>query len=315
MLISVCLPTWRAEKWLSILLPALKSQVFSGSVQVEWIAVDSGSQDGTVDALKQFGFDTEIIEQKDFDHGGTRTRMAQKARGEFIIFLTQDAVPAHTEALANLIQAFNDPQVAAVCGRQLPRLDGKPVGSHLRLFNYPDQSSIKSYADKEKFGIKTIFLSDSFAAYRRTHLESIGWFQDNLLFGEDSLACAKFILQGFKVAYCAEGKVYHSHDYNIIQEFRRYFDVGVFHTTQAWAFTPFAGAEGEGGKFIKSEFRFLLQKKCYWELFLFPMRNAAKLFGYKLGKSFAKIPAFLRPHLSMSPHWWRLNPNPETAKQ
>ena len=62
-------------------------------------------------------------------------------------------------------------------GRQLPYENASLFASHLREFNYGTKSYIRTYDDREKYGIKTAFLSDSFAAYRRSALESIDWFK------------------------------------------------------------------------------------------------------------------------------------------
>ena len=83
-------------------------------------------------------------------------------------------------------------------------------------------------------GIKAAFLSNSFAAYRRSALESVGGFPSDTIFGEDTFAAAKMLLNGWKIAYSAEATVYHSHNLTFIEEFRRYFDIGVFHSREKW---------------------------------------------------------------------------------
>lgn len=47
---------------------------------------------------------------------------------------------------------------------------------HARNFNYSSKSIVKSKADTEKLGIKTVFMSNSFAAYRRSVFEALGGF-------------------------------------------------------------------------------------------------------------------------------------------
>lgn len=55
---------------------------------------------------------------------------------------------------------------------------------------------------------------------------------------------AKSVLNGYKVAYIAEAMVRHSHNYSLTEEFKRYFDIGVFHADQQWIRNDFGGAGG-----------------------------------------------------------------------
>lgn len=304
MTISVCIPTWNAESWLPNLLSSLQAQQLPDGLELEILVADSSSTDRSQAICAEYGIDPIVIAPGEFDHGGTRTIMAKAARGEFVVFLTHDALPANNQAITNLLKPFKDDDVVAVCGRQLPHQNAGPLGSHLRLYNYPQESSVRSWEDREQYGIKTIFLSDSFAAYRRSALEEIGWFPSGLLFGEDSLACAKFIFSGKKVAYQSDAQVYHSHDYTLAEDFRRYFDVGVFHTREAWAFDPLPKAEGEGVKFALSEWKYLVHNKQWLYLAQSPFRILAKLIGYKLGKVHQNLPHGIILNLSMAPHWW-----------
>lgn len=84
---------------------------------------------------------------------------------------------------------------------------------HARNFNYSSKSIVKSKADIEKFGIKTVFMSNSFAAYRRSVFEELSGFPEHTILAEDMFMAAKMIQAGYKVAYCAEAVVRHSHNY------------------------------------------------------------------------------------------------------
>lgn len=74
---------------------------------------------------------------------------------------------------------------------------------------------------------------------------------------------AKMLKCGWKVAYCANATVYHSHNYSLLDEFRRYFDIGVFNAREPWVLAEFGVAESEGVKFIRSEFLFLFRKNAF----------------------------------------------------
>lgn len=172
--VSVIIPTWNGEQWLEKLLTMLEQQTL---VPDEIIVVDSGSQDGTCDLVCRHNVRLVEIAQQDFDHGGTRTMAAGLAAGEILVYMTQDAVPASRDALELLVQPFKeDEKIAATYGRQLPNRGATIFSEHLRLFNYPDQSEVRCLDDRSQFGFKTIFISNSFAAYRSDLLAAYGFF-------------------------------------------------------------------------------------------------------------------------------------------
>jgi len=298
--ISLIIPTYNAESYLPKLLDTLKSQ----SIEFELIIIDSSSQDNTVAIAKEYTNNIIIIPQNEFDHGGTRTKAAKEASGDIIVFLTQDALPYDTKTVENIVKNFENPKVGAVYGRQLPYPQTNPFGKHLRAFNYDNTSYIRTLEDKKEFGIKTAFLSDSFSAYRRGALEKIDWIKDGLIVGEDSYAGAKMLLAEYSIAYCADAKVYHSHSYSILQEFRRYFDIGVFHKEESWIPKEFGKAEGEGKRYIKSELNYLLKERLSYRIPEFFLRNGMKYLGYKLGQNHKFFHKFLIKKMSMHPLWW-----------
>lgn len=300
-MISIIIPTYNAQNYLLKLFDKIKTQSIQ---EYELIIIDSSSKDHTVDIAKEFTDNVIVIPQNEFDHGGTRAKAAQIAKGEILVFLTQDALPYDKFTIENIIKAFDDKKVAAAYGRQLSYEDTNLFGQHLREFNYKELSYIRSKNDIEQFGLKTAFLSDSFAAYRKSSLENIGWFKSNLILGEDTYAGAKMILDGYKLAYVAEAKVYHSHSYTVWQEFKRYFDIGVFHKCESWILESFGKAEGEGMKYIKSEVKYLLSNGAWYLLPEWFIRNGMKYLGYKLGQKYEKLPMWMIKKFSMHHRWW-----------
>ena len=299
--ISVIIPTYNAQYHLPKLLEKLRAQ----TVAFELLIIDSSSKDKTIEIAQKYTDHIIIIPQSEFDHGGTRTKAAKIASGEIIVFLTQDALPVENDTIEKIVAVFDDPEVGAAYGRQIPYPETSLFGKHLRSFNYPETSHMRTLRDREKYGIKTVFLSDSFAAYRRKALEKIDWIKDGLISSEDSYAGAKMLLAGYSLAYTAEAEVYHSHSYSITQEFKRYFDIGVFYSDQAWILEKFGKAEGEGGKYVKSEFNFLLQNRAYLKTPEFFARNGMKYLGYKLGQNYQHLPQSLITKISMHPLWWK----------
>lgn len=300
--VSVIIPTYNGAPWLDQVLSMLLAQTWPPD---EILVVDSGSADATLTIVRNHAVRLLQIPQEQFDHGGTRSMAIQQTTGELLVFLTQDAVPAGTQVLALLLQPFVDNTlVAATYGRQLPNADAHPISAHLRLFNYPEQGSVRCLRDKERHGFKTIFISNSFAAYRRTALEEVGSFPAKLLFGEDTYTVAKLLDLGYCVQYVSSATVYHSHNYSPWQDFQRYFDIGVFHACAWDVLGQFGTPTGAGRRFLGSEVRYLLKRKAYLLILQSVVRNGLKMAAYSLGRRYTLLPRRLARSLSMHPLWW-----------
>jgi rhamnosyltransferase len=295
--VSVIIPTLNAEKYLPKLLDKLSKQTLKN---FELIIVDSSSTDNTGEIVKRYTDRIIVIPRNEFDHGGTRTSAGKLARDEFLVYLTQDAIPYDKHTLENIIKVFKDPLMGAAYGKQISYPDTNFFGKFLREFNYPNNSLVKTREDVSKLGIKTPFISNSFACYRKEALRKVGWFKNGLILGEDVYAGAKLLLAGYKIAYVAEAKVYHSHNYSIWEEFRRYFDIGVFHEMESWILDTFGNSEREGVKYIFSELNYLLKNKKWYLIPEWFIRNFFKYLGYKLGRNYRKLQNLRQKAISFS---------------
>lgn len=300
MRIACIIPTYNGKAELARLLDSLQTQ----TAQFDTFIVDSSSKDGTRELAGARVGNVTVIPSVEFNHGGTRQRMVDQNPGyDVYVFLTQDACLADADAMTTIGEPFADPEVGAVCGRQLPHVDATPLAQHARFFNYPEGVQVKTIADVPRLGIKAAFMSNSFAAYRGEALKAVGGFPVHVIFAEDMYATAKMLLAGWKVAYAGNAQCRHSHNYTIVEEFERYFDMGVFHAREPWIRQQFGGAGGEGMRYVKSELRFLgLSRLHLWPSAI--LRNAVKLFGYKLGQQEAKLPIKLKRKLGMYKRYW-----------
>ncbi len=298
---ALVLPTLNAGADFVVWLDALREQTCRPD---RLLLIDSSSSDSTGEMAREFGFEVRTIEQRDFSHGGTRRESVELlADSEVVIFMTQDAFFASPDALARLVARFDDPKVGAVYGRQLPRRGAKPIEAHARLYNYPRESCVKTREDIPQLGLKTSFISNSFAAWRRTALLESGGFPTHTIQNEDAFVASRMILSGWKVVYAADAEVYHSHPFTWGQEFRRYFDIGVFHARDPWIRSQFGQAGGEGLRFVKSELRYLRSKQPT----AIPsaiIRTGLKLLGYKLGHIEKHLPHGLKERLSANKAYW-----------
>ena len=302
--IRIIIPTLNAAGDWPLFAPALLACVSPEQVLI----VDSESTDGTADLARAAGFQLCSILRAEFNHGATRQKAAEMSpSAEFLVYMTQDALLDGPNALAKLLAAFADPQVGAAYGRQLPRPKAKAIEAHARIFNYPATSQTRSLASRKQLGIKTIFASNSLAAYRRSALISVGGFPANVIFGEDTITFAHLLLAGYKVAYVAEACAYHSHSYTLMREFKRYFDIGVLHSRERWLLDEFGRANGEGKRFVFSELHYLGRRNP-WQIPLALVRTLTKLLGYRLGRSEARLTPGIKRQLSLQPRFWE-DPN------
>lgn len=300
--VAVILMTWNSERYFDLLSGPLLRQ---GIRPEQVLVVDSESKDRTVERAKSLGFRVNIISKSEFDHGGSRAVAASLVpSAEILVYITPDAIMATPDALAKLVSIFDDPQVGAAYGRQLPHKDADPFARHERIFNYPAGSVMRDLETRKILGFRTIFLSDSFAAYRRTALESSGNFPARIITAEDFYVAGKMMLQGWKTAYVAEAQIYHSHNLTLTQIFRRYFDIGVLHIRENWMCKEYGEPGGEGYRYFRAELAFIWGQNP----FLIPMvflRTASKYMGYQLGKREAWLPISVKRRIGGLREFWK----------
>jgi rhamnosyltransferase len=267
--------------------------------------IDSASTDQTAVLAQSAGFEVVRIDRSQFNHGATRQLAVEYLSDcTIIVFLTQDAIPATCNTLAEIVRCFDDPTVAVAYGRQLPHKGATPIESHARVFNYGPRTIKKDAAAAQQLGTKVFFCSNSFAAYRRSTLVDLGGFRSDLILGEDMEFAARAIIAGYTNVYCATAPVYHSHDYTITQIVERYFDIGVFDETNPWMREQFGSHRGEGLRFVASELRYLATHAPL-EIPRALIQTAGKLVGYRLGRLERLLPTGMKRRLSMLPSYWR----------
>lgn len=226
------------ESTISLIIPTLNpgcdfktviESVFSQTmVPDEIIVVDSSSDDGSVDFVKENNKIKLItVKRGDFDHGRTRDQAIRKATGDFVILMTQDALFYDKHSIEHLVNAITrDDRIAVVGGRQIAYPDAKRAEKLIREFNYSDTSSTWDKNSISELGIKAFMISDVFAIYRKSAYLECGGFDYPILTNEDMLMAQKFLEHGFKIGYEASACVYHSHDNTLHQEYVRNKNIG-----------------------------------------------------------------------------------------
>jgi rhamnosyltransferase len=303
MKIALVIPTLNGGETFQKVLDGLLAQTI---LPETLLIIDSGSKDNTLPSAIRAGAKIHQIKQEDFNHGATRNLARNLVDADIYIFMTQDALPADPYTLENLFSPFSmHPEVGVVYARQLPRFGAGPIEAFSRSFTYPAASQLKKISDKSHLGIKTVHCSNACAAYLRKALVSAGGFPDNVIMCEDVYAAARIMEAGYDIYYQADALVYHSHNYSVLQEFKRYFDLGVFYESrERWIIEAFGGAKKQGARFFLEGLSYLNEKGCKH---LFPewvVRTAAKFCGYKLGSIERYLSVPVKTSISMHKNYW-----------
>ena len=281
MKIDVIIPTYKPGKEFEKLIGRLQKQEYP----IHKIIIINTRTDIFPEELNRSNYKIEIthIEPDQFDHGGTRNMGAGMSDADIVVYMTQDAIPVDEKLIGTFAKIFEEnPDIGIAYGRQLPREECNIIERYTRRFNYPEKSLIKTKEDLPKLGIKTFFCSDVCAAYRRNYLLSAGGFENPTIFNEDMIFAGKRIYAGDKVAYVAEAKVIHSHNYTGRQQFHRNFDLAV---SQAQHPEVFEGvpSEGEGIRMVKATAKYLVRNGYPWKVFMLVYQSGCKYIGYFLG--------------------------------
>lgn len=249
------------------------------------------------------------VEKEAFDHGGTRNLGASRSGAEFMLFMTQDAVPENDKLIENLCRHMDsDEQIATVYGRQLPNDTTGEIERYTRAFNYPENSSVKDKSDLERLGIKTYFCSNVCAMYRKSVYEQLGGFVTHTIFNEDMILAAAVIQAGYKIAYAADAEVVHAHKYTYWQQLTRNFDLAVSQRQYREIFES-VKSESEGIKLVKETAKHLLKHGKWYLLPDLVLQSGFKWIGYKLGLRYETLSPKMVRRLSMNKKYWNSEKN------
>jgi rhamnosyltransferase len=248
---SILLPTLNGAEDLRALLPRLAEQRVDpagggGGAGVEIVAIDSSSTDDTVALLRAAGARVETIHKSEFRHGATRNRCAQLARGELLVFLSQDVLPADAHFLAALARAFDDPRVAGAYGRVLPRPGCDPLTARTVL-DLPEAEDHSSVRDLDQIG----------GVWRLSAADRAEWLRFNnvascvradvfraisfppVSFGEDFAWASRALTAGWRIAFEPRAVAWHAHRYTPAVAYERYRVDAAFHReAHGWRVRP-----------------------------------------------------------------------------
>lgn len=306
---SVLIPTKNAGAIIRDVLTAVTSQ--QASFPYEVIVVDSGSTDHTLDIVRSFPtVQLLTIAPEAFGHGRTRNFAAAASRGEFLVFITHDAIPTSADWLENLVRPLqDDPSIAGAFGRHVAHanadrfvkrdLDNHFAGflAHPLLLNKDTDPT--RYASDTGWRALLHFFSNNNSIMRRS-VWQLHPFPD-VDFAEDQIWAKTIIDQGYSKLYVPDAVVAHSHSYGPVSQLRRAFDeAAAFRTLFGYkmATTLFHAAKTAIGLSIR-DIQFGWSNKVGFSATLRRVgQNIALAAGHFLGTYAHRLPAGLRDSLS-----------------
>lgn len=227
MKISIICPIYNGQQYIEKLNDNILKQKLDKNQELEILYVLTKSKDKSEEILKKLSCNYTLIERSEFSHSRTREMMAEKATGDIIVFISQDIKMKNDLWLKNLITPIINGECEASFSRQI--CENNTIEKYTREKNYPEESRIVSKNDIEEYGLITFFYSDaSSAVSTKIYRELNAYDGKDILINEDMYFAHKLIHAGYRIKYCADSEVYHSHKFTFRQLYNRYYDTGVF---------------------------------------------------------------------------------------
>ena len=277
--IDIICPLYKGAKYIKNLNESLVAQKNILVNNIKYILTDTN--DDSEKILKELNCDYAKIKPKDFSHSLTREKFAMKSTADIIVFIIQDIEIKDKSWLKELVNPIINNEATACYSRQLTKYDN--IEKYTRESNYPSESFIKSKKDIEKLGLKAFFFSDATSAIKTDVFKKLkGYDNKNLPTNEDMYLAYKLIMNDYKIKYCADSIVYHSHDFTLKEIYERYKLTGKFFKQNSYL--DKYGTNESGMKLAKYVLKRIIEEKKMKLLFRYPFDMAARFIGMKVGK-------------------------------
>lgn len=244
------------------------------------------------------------ISKEDFDHGATRDYGAALSDADYIVMMSQYAVPLDKKLLENLIRPFEDGVVGITYARQFASKKADDIEKFTKAYNFPPKDIVKSGAQIKDMGMHTYFCSNTCAAYKKSIYNEVGGFDVRAIFNEDVIMAAKVINVGYKVAYVSNARVRNIDIHTYKEKIQRNFDLGVS-VRQFRAYFKVTKSELDSMDRIKATYRYL---KAINKAYLIPKMIVHELIewvAYEAGYNYEKLPNILVKKISSNKDFWK----------
>ena len=193
--------------------------------EFEVVIVDSASHPADVALMRAQPVRLHEIDVREFRHGRTRNLLAALARGQVLLYLSQDAQPAGPDWLRTMVAPLTDPAVAGCYAQQVPRSDADPLIRFFLERTYGPRPARRCVPPAGAVSIEDIFFSNVSSAIRRDVWERFP-FRDDVVMSEDQYWAHDVLRAGYHVVYHPAARVVHSHNYSLGVLFRRNWQSG-----------------------------------------------------------------------------------------
>lgn len=277
--IDIICPLYNAENDIERLDKSFKRQQNVNINKIRYVLTES--KDKTEEKLKKLNIEYKKIKKEDFSHSLTREKEAFESNADILVFVTQDVIIEKENWLYNLTKDIISGEVDACYSRQI--CTNNTIEKYTRECNYPKESKIVSKEDIKNLGLKTFFFSDASSAIKKeTFVKLNGYDHKNLIISEDMYIAYKLIINGYKIKYCADSEVIHSHVFTLKQYYDRYKDTGKFFKENSYLNKY--KVNQAGGSMAKYVLKRAWQDKNWSVLVKYIPNMAARFIGMKVGK-------------------------------
>lgn len=285
MTLSIICPLYKGERYIENLNRSLINQENVDIKEILYI-VTKVSGDNSIEKLNEIKASYKVILPEEFSHSLTREKAVYEAKGDIIVFITQDIIIEDKNWLYNLTKDIKSGTCDATFSKQI--CVNKTIERYTRMKNYPDKDRIVSKDKVNEFGIMSYFYSDASSAIKReTFIKLNGYDGKDLLTNEDMYIAYKLINNGYKIKYCSNSKVIHSHEYSYKSLFKRYFDQGVF--LKQHSYIKESGANSSAISLLKFVVKEALKEKNYKVLLDIIPNFGVRFIANKIGNKYEKL--------------------------
>lgn len=282
MKINVICPLYNAANYVLPLHRSLCAQV---GVDIEITYILTPSKDNTSEILQSNQIAYTPLAVGEFSHSLTREKFALQSTADILVFITQDVQIRDPLWLKKLTEPLVTGECAAAFARQIAIHKG--IERYTREYNYPAVSFINSQEDIAVKGLKAFAFSDAASAVKADVFRAVnGYDGKDMPFNEDMYLARKIITRGYRIKYCADAVVYHSHQLTLKQLYRRYYLAG-----QSMALNPELdqyGTTKAGGSLAKYVLKAALKHFDLWALLCFIPNMLARYLGMRKGRASVK---------------------------
>ena len=279
MTIEIICPIYNGKDYIESLDKSLKIQK---NVQIDRISyILTESTDNSEEILKSINANYSIVKKENFSHSKTREDVAMKSTSDILVFITMDIDIKDDDWLEKLTKPLETGEADAAFSRQLTKYDN--IEKYTREKNYPDKSYIVDETSLKTMGMRAFFFSDASSCIKTKVFKELNGYDGKVLpTNEDQYIAYKMITNGYKIKYCADSVVYHSHNFTLKQVYKRYYDTGRFYKMENYL--DKYGTNKTGGGLAKYILKRAIQEKNIKVLIRFVPDMAARFIGMKMGK-------------------------------